>query len=379
MESQDQLLEMLSRCMRCPDMCGFACPVYATRKTQAVSPSNMAHNALKLYTGDLPDSPDSRNILYQCMACRRCSNWCIYDDIDLPGMITMVRAFTIRKYGEEIIPLRPRQMKANYLESGIPYAPVENGGIPDAKISASLRERSSNNGDVLFYAGCVARQSQPEVITASLDILEKLGIDYAFDLEAEPCCGSPLTDLGFFDMGKMAAEKVLAYVKASGCRQVLTACPQCAYTLATQLEKFGAALDVPVAYLGDYLAQQLTEGALSLRAADPLQLTFDDGVYLARYLESTEAPRKLLASIGGFTLLEMASVEKAAFPSAAYHALPDVNTEMAISAQRFQEAVQTGADVLVTASPLAKKALLEAANHEMQIMDLMELVAQQLA
>ena len=51
METQDQLLEMLSRCMRCPDMCGFACPVYDTRKTQAVSPSNMAHNARMLYMG----------------------------------------------------------------------------------------------------------------------------------------------------------------------------------------------------------------------------------------------------------------------------------------------------------------------------------------
>ena len=100
----------------------------------------------------------------------------------------------------------------------------------DEDILAELKERKRpQQAKLLFFAGCVARQSRTEIIPAALQVLEKLGIDYAFDIQAEPCCGAPLADLGYFNIGKIAAEKVQAYVKASNCQQVLTACPQCAY------------------------------------------------------------------------------------------------------------------------------------------------------
>jgi len=338
----------------------------------------MAHNARMLYTSDLADSPDARNILYQCMSCRRCSNWCIYDDIDLPGMITMVRAVTISKFSEENIPVRVRDMKTSYLEHGLPY-PLDGGAVEDSREQLTkLQRKGAGTGDVLFYAGCIARQSQPEIISASLTILDKLGINYAFDMGTEPCCGAPLVDLGFFDVGKEAATEAAAYIINTGCKQVLTACPQCAYFLRTQLEKFGVALDIPVTYIGEFASAKVKDGALKLKGSEPVKAAFDDGVYLSRYLESYETVRRLLASIDGITLVEMPSFGKAAFPSAAYHALPDVETEKAISKKRYQEAVNTGAEWLVTASPLAKKSLMEAADTELRIVDVIELIADQL-
>jgi len=373
MFDQEQYEDMLARCTSCPDMCACACPVFNAMKVQSVTPSNLAHVASLLHSGVLSAAPDVVETLYQCIGCRLCTTWCIYDDIDLPALLRASRAYVIDNVDEVILPSYIAKIRDNAERFGSPYGPLEKR--LDEEAAKALVQMSSGEGDVLFFAGCTARSSQLEILVAVLRILEALGINYVFSPQQEPCCGGPLIDLGFTCLGRKAAEATKAYIEDSGCSLVLTTCPRCAYSLTEGYKQLGLSLEAKVVHITAYLEQVIAEGKIAFRQELRRKVTFDDAPYMARYLGLVDAPRNILAAVPGVDLVEMVPNKEQANPSTCYLGLPDLTIARAIIDKRLEEARRTGATTIVTASPFCKRDLSSVAGEEFEITDIVELVA----
>jgi heterodisulfide reductase subunit D len=254
-----------------------------------------------------------------------------------------------------------------------PYDPVERKR--DEEAAEALVQMVSREGEVLFFAGCTTRLSQPEIALAALQVLEALGIDYVFSPEEEPCCGGALVDLGFARLGRKAVEATREFIEGSGCSLVLTNCPYCAYSLAGGIRQLGLSSAAQVMHMTGYIEQFIAGSGIAFGQQIEQKATFDDDPYMARYLGLVDAPRNILASFQGLELIEMAYNGEQAGTSTSYFGLPDPTTAVTITATRLEEARRTGASTIITASPFCKRDLSSVSGREFDIVDIVELMA----
>lgn len=225
MNTDNQWMESVMRCTQCLDMCLSVCPVYFVKKNQSVSPSHLAHIAGLVKKGLVQTSPEVIEMLYQCMGCRLCKEWCIYDDLDLHELLISARTDMVKETDPENLPGFVIQAVANFQDHGTPFV-----SIPGLE-NELVKLKKSGGKDVLYFAGCTTRSFQPEIAVSFLKIMDALAVDYSFFPEREPCCGDPLLDLGYSEIGNKAADGMLEFIKASGCETVISSCSRCVKSL----------------------------------------------------------------------------------------------------------------------------------------------------
>jgi heterodisulfide reductase subunit D len=364
--------ENLVRCMRCPDMCLCACPVFSVMKNQRVAPSHLAHVSYLFHKQDLPGNPEVIDTLYQCIQCGLCKTWCMYDDIDLPSLLTQTRTFAAEHCDESLFPDFVQRIKQNFEKNHSPY------DTHGAARSPELTQKKSDTGDVLFFAGCTVRQFQPEIGVAALDILKKLGVSTMFQPGVEPCCGGPLLDLGFEKMGREYQRKVIDYVEGSGCQRVVSTCPQCVLALRKAQRELGNTPDLPIMHMATYLTGMIDTMKFSSTESHPQTITLDDDPVLARLLGIMEEPREIIKKIPGISMSEMETNHQHANPSSSYLGLPNPDFARTITLNRMHEAQRSRASMIVTCSPYAKRDLSSLEVKTIRIVDLVELIQERM-
>jgi Fe-S oxidoreductase len=369
----EQYQDMLERCSLCHDFCVFACPALNATKVQTVAPSRKAQIVDLLCRGVLSASPDVAEILYQCTSCRLCKTWCLYNDVDVSAFLRAARTHVIDNVDEVVLPSYVVKIRENAEHFGSPYGPSEKRR--DEEAAKALVQMASEEGEVLFFAGCTTRLFQPEIAVAALRVLEALGIDYVFSPEREACCGGPLVDLGFIRLGRNTVEATRDYIESSGCSLVLTNCPRCAYSLTEGYRQLGLSLEAKVMHIAAYFEQFIEEGKIVFGQQVEQKVTIDDAPYMARYLGLVDTLRNILAALPGVDLIEMVPNKEQASPSTCYLGLPDPTIAGAVTAMRLEEARRTGASTIVTASPFCKRDLNSVAGKEFDTTDIVELVA----
>ncbi|MGI6227303.1 MAG: anaerobic glycerol-3-phosphate dehydrogenase subunit C [Peptococcales bacterium] len=84
---------------------------------------------------------------------------------------------------------------------------------------------------VLYYTGCYASYNEPEVIQATINILE--ACDYQVELAPVGCCGTPMVSNGLWDEASKLAEKntdiFLKYIDQG--YKIVTTCSSCGLAL----------------------------------------------------------------------------------------------------------------------------------------------------
>jgi Fe-S oxidoreductase len=142
----------------------------------------------------------------------------VYNDVDVVAYLRAARTHVVEasRDAEVIFPPYVSKIEENAQQFGSPYDPRDKQGADEQAIGALHRMASEKNGSVLFFAGCTTRLFQPEIAVAALRILDALGVDYLFAPDREPCCGGPVADLGFTELGR-EEEATRDYINASGC------------------------------------------------------------------------------------------------------------------------------------------------------------------
>jgi heterodisulfide reductase subunit D len=247
------------------------------------------------------------------------------------------------------------------------------------RVPEGLERKTGAN--TLYFVGCVSSFFPMTYVIpqAFVQILERAGESFTALGGEEWCCGYPLLMAG---MGSQAEETVrhnVAQVRALGPERVVTTCPAC-YHMWKHFypEILGGELGVEVVHSTQVLAELLDEGRLRLKAM-PRRVTYHDPCDLGRKNDLYDAPRRVLEGVPELSFVEMSDHGRDALCCGGGGNVETFNPNLVgeLSQRRFSQALETEAQVIVSACPQCERTLTAEARREkarVRVMDLVELV-----
>ena len=180
-----------------------------------------------------------------------------------------------------------------------------------------------------------------------VEILTKGGVDFAIIGHEEMCCGEPARRIGEEGLFQEIAYQNIEILKSVGVKKIITHCPHCFQILKNEYPEFGLE-GVEVFHHTQFLEKLVSEG--KLRPQNVGTLTLHDSCYIARVNGIVEEPRKVL---NGLELREMNRRGKKTFCCGGgggnyWYNIKRLKRE---NIQRLEEALGTGANVVVTECP----------------------------
>lgn len=352
-------------------MCRHVCTLGVVSGKESDTPRGKGLILFKALKGHVEYSDDLVETIYRCCLCGVCQAWC-QAGCTPPAAVLAARADIVSQ-GKE--PARVRQIKESLLTNGNPF------GLPAADRFAKIQTADlvGRRADVLYYVGCDTAYLRPEIANAMIAVLRAARVSFSV-LRDERSTDKPLWLLGYRDDAKQAAQKLLAAIRASGCRQLVTACPSAFDAFVSDYPAMGLDMSgIEVLHASQYLDRLAQEKRLSLTKPSASSVTLLDSSYLGRFHNVTEEPRRLLGRIPQAGFQEMGWSGKLAYAcgeSGGVFRLLHPELSVSLAQRVLAEASTTGAKVLVTTCPASKTALLEANPGSLQVRDLVELVAE---
>ncbi|MHB8382087.1 MAG: (Fe-S)-binding protein [Candidatus Binataceae bacterium] len=375
--------ELLFDCVHC-GLCLEACPTYAISRSEMDSPRGRIYLMKALAEGRLELDADAARHLDLCLGCRGCETACP-SGVHYGRLIEDARTFVESNYSRGpldalrrsligaifpypnrlrmiLAPLRlleylglrpalvailPRSIRA-WLEL-LPASSQQVAIMPQPLIEPSATARS-----VLVHRGCVA-----QVLANSENINTEqllMGAGYrVVHLEHTACCGA-------LDLHSGNRERALEFARAnvraitrSGADSIVSAASGCSTAIAEYavLLKNDAELTVDA----DAVAGKVTDLSALLLASDRFTMpefrctvTYHDACHLAHGMGVREAPRKLLRSIPGLKLIELAEADMCCGSAGSYN-LTEPAMARALAQRKAENIATTGADYAVLANP----------------------------
>jgi Fe-S oxidoreductase len=306
--------------------------------------------ARALLEGDLPYTQKLADGIYNCTLCGSCKNNCPVE-IDTPNIVRAMRTEYVRKVGF------PKEYTAAVRNMRRAYNPFTGNELKALK-------KDGDDPEVAYFAGCSLRYEHPEVLSSTVGLLEKLGVDFAF-LD-ERCCGVPALNIGDAETADSLLEHNIRVIKKSGSGTVLFSCPGC-YNMFKNSSIGGVKLQ----HISEFL------NGLDMRLGKYYKtVTYHDPCRLSKTLHITDEPRALIERIPGVKMKEMKRTRENALCcgggggySIGYKDIAD-----RIGKKRVDEAAATGAQVLLTACPTCKHRLVKNAQNKIEVLDISELL-----
>jgi len=236
--------------------------------------------------------------------------------------------------------------------------------------------------DILFWVGCTEalEERSTKVAQAVAKLLKAAGVNFGILGTEESCCGEPARRLGNEYLFQMQAEKNIEILKKYGVNRIVTACPHGYNILKNEYPQFGGNFEV--IHHTELIAQLLKEGKLKVKKGPDELVTYHDACYLGRYNDIYQQPRQIIKSTPGLDMVEMERNKRRAFccGGGGGHMWLEEQEGNRINEMRTEQALNTGAQTVVTACPLCLQMFedgikAKAAEEQLKVMDVAELLA----
>ena len=180
----------------------------------------------------------------------------------------------------------------------------------------------------------------------------------------ESCCGDIARNLGDRSLFRQLKERNTGLLLDSNTRHVVVTSPHCLDTFRKDYPDLQKA--VVLEHYTQMLDHLIEAGKLRLIQDVQGRATYHDPCYLGRHNHVYQAPRRVLAAVPGLDLVEMADNRESSLccgggGGGAWSTLP---VEKGPAALRIRQALDAGADIIVTACPFCTR-VLEQAVREM--------------
>jgi len=391
--TQKELLDAYAciMCTRCQD----ACPAYVTGKE--LSPAALEinkryyinNNAAALANGKDSKDPLSTWMLteeaaWSCTTCGFCVEVCPVGNEPMVDILRMRQDLVLM---ESRFPKQAMDV-FNKLETyGNPWglSPEEREKWTEGLQVPLMREKK--NAEYLYWAGCSgAYDDRGRDISRSVaSILNKAGIDYAILGNEESCTGDSARRMGNEYLFQMLAEQNKETLEKYSVKKIITQCPHCLTTLKNDYAEMG--MELEVVHHSQFISDLIKSEKIKPQKNLAEKITFHDACYLGRHEGEYEAPRNVLQSLleDNNELIEMPRSKNKSFCCGAGggNMWYEINTGTRINLERFDEALDTGAETLVTSCNYCMIMMDDASkvtdrDNDMGVMDIAELVAQRL-
>lgn len=348
--------------------------------------------------------------VFKCQLCGSCDVTCKVCRFDMEPLAAMHELrFKLAEEGH-VVASHKRVMKGFRQLNNMLGKPRAKRG--DWAAELEVKNLSREKASVVFHAGCQYSYHRDywAVARASVDILNKAGVDFGVMGRDESCCGGRAYHMGYRgDCAEKAERNIRAWTTA-GVETVVTPCADCYHTFKRLYPGFGAHFEV--LHMVELVDRLIKDGRLKFTRSVPLRVTYHDPCHLGRQGEPYvpwkgkekkifgqvvvydpprpryngargvyAPPRDVLQAIPGLQLVEMERNREASWCCGAGGGVREAYPEFSLwtANERIEEAKCTGADAIVTACPWCERNFIDAMNGsatQLKVFDVIELVQQ---
>ncbi len=329
------------------------------------------------------DVESVKKVVYACNLCGACTIQCKeFKEMDNVSIMEALRAKLVElQYGP--MP-EHKKFAENVVNVNNPY------GEPHEKRFDWLPKgtKVDETAEMAYYVGCTSAYREQELAKATVKLLNKAGIPFQLLGPDEYCCGSPLLRTGLREKAIEVAKHNVEVMKQKGIKKVIFSCAGCYRTFKEDYPKIVGDLGFEILHITQFLDQLLKAGKLKLTKKLNKVITYHDPCHLGRHINITkkkvgifDEPRSLLQAIPGAQLKEMVRIRENAWCCGAGGGVKSAFKDMALETaiDRLDEAIDTGANIIVSACPFCRRNLMDAIKAKgasIEYKDLVELLAE---
>lgn len=207
--------------------------------------------------------------------------------------------------------------------------------------------------EVLYFVGCYLSYDprMKKVSTATVNILNKAGVDFGILGSRENCCGESIRKTGSEEVFKRLARENIKTFIDNGVKKVIVSSPHCFHTFKNEYPEF--MVNFEVIHMSQYLLELMNDGRLELTGEYSKNVTYHDPCYLGRHNDLYDEPRDLLNKVAGLKMVEMEAHGKNSLccGGGGGRIWMDTPQEERFSDIRLKQAKETGAQILTTSCP----------------------------
>ncbi len=365
----EQLIEMTdgaaAPCYQC-GVCTATCPWGSVREQPISVRTLMRQAQLGIFS--------ENEGLWLCTACAQCEPYC-------PRGVPIVEVFRAMRYlaweRKEALEGLPSVLWSVYWNNNPLFQPpsqrtawVENGQLAD--FDPTVHE-------YLLYVGCTSsydRRAQ-NVARSLVKLLSAADVKFGVLGEDEPCCGEAVLSMGHGPYFEEVAAKATAVFQNRGVKKIVTVSPHCYDVFRNHYDDLGEGVEV--FHYTQFLAELIESGELEFGGQPGMKVTFHDPCLLGRSNNEYEAPRTVIGAIPTLEILEMehTGIDSLCCGGGGGRMWMETEAGERFSDLRVQEAIDIGAEVMVTACPSCIACLedsVKAGGHQdLQVLDVAEL------
>lgn len=349
--------EQVLQCSRC-GFCQAVCPVYGATLRPSFNARGKMLILKEVMEGKIPLNDELIDTLFQCTTCASCHQNCP-SGVNVPDIIKQVRKDMVH-----IGSCHPAFKGMNEVLEKNTNIYAEDEG-PD------FGRQKNKKAEYVFFIGCVGAYREDESTEATLDLLDRIGVNYT--LIDEVCCSGVLEDVGY-QLNERLAKKNIELILATGAKTVVTGCPYCSRTFNNK-PQYEELKEKGVKVI--HISQLLKDFDLGVQTAK--KVTYHDPCDLGRNSGVFEEPRQVLKAIPGLKLVEMDYNRQLSMCCGGGGNVEMVNPELSakVAQRKLQDIADTKADMVVSSCQQCLRTIATRARRDkvdLVVKDLTELV-----
>ncbi|MDI6852709.1 MAG: heterodisulfide reductase-related iron-sulfur binding cluster [Deltaproteobacteria bacterium] len=364
--------ETFQSCMQC-GACTGVCP---WGEVTSYSPRKI----LRDISLDISTNVSVDEASWTCATCNSCVAHCPRGI----GLTELVKSVRRQIVDAGLLPVFFNAAVANLQKDGNPWGGKREDRLDWAK-GASLPTYTKEHEYCLFTCCAMAYDTDngkgsQNAGLALLRLLEHAGVSYGTLGTRENCCGDLAEKIGAAEVAADLARKNTQLFLEAGVSKILTLSPHCLNSFQRTYEGLK---NVAVVHSSELLSELVQKGSIRPVHRLDLKVTYHDPCYLGRHSAVYEAPRRILESNPGVTLIEMQNSRERSFCCGGGSGGPWKNGagKENLAGIRIKEAIGTGAEVIATACPYCIRMLNESitrmnAGDRLKVLDISELLLQ---
>jgi glycolate oxidase subunit GlcD len=368
-------------CIQC-GFCRLGCPIFAETTLESRNARGHVILGYNLMTGAAEPSAELAASFYQCTTCLNCQAVCPAG-VDVAAIVGAARQ---RLAEAGYLPPVFAPMVQSLKEKGNPFGELAEKRTETYPSDYKNKTAPPEGVDVLLYLGCTGSYQDLYIVPSMMRLMDSLGVKYAVLGEKENCCGYVAHLIGDEDTFQACMEKNVETFSRLRPGMIVTTCAGCHRTLH-DLYREHSGFDVEVLHAVEYLDREISEGKLKFGGQFPRKVIYHDPCDIGRHMGIYEPPRNVLKAIPGLELLEFRENRALAKCCGGGGGLKgyDAALNSVLAEKRVAEAMDLGAEVIVSACPTCKSNLKLAAaklqrerKRRVRVMDITEVLAEAL-
>jgi Fe-S oxidoreductase len=327
--------------------------------------------------GEIEPTERFSQIIFSCVTCKNCVEACALPKIKdrLVDIFVDARQDLV---DQGKIPPNVRDYLKAVSISGNPYKmPQEQRG----QWAAGLYLERYIDQEYLFYAGDVGSYDEvgTKMARSVAELLVSAGVSFGILAEEETSDGNDVRAAGEKGLADFLAQANIEIFTNKGVKKIITLSPHGYNAIKNEYPMHGGAFEVYhyTQVLNSLIGKKIQPGEYNKK------VTYHDPCYLGRWNQEYFAPRRILSSIKGLTLIEMDRNMNNALCCGGgggnfFTDMLGTGSDQSGRA-RIREALETGAQIIAVACPICYKMLDDAIKAEgveetLEVKDIAEIV-----